>query len=766
MEAGERTERPLLGGLVCCVAGGLAAAVVGVWGALLAALALWPLLRAAERRWGLAGAWWGLAPATCSLLVGVAALRAAPAPPTDRPWLEGRWHTVREGAELVGRLEPGAPLFELPPGAAREGEWLHLLPTASPPQPARGPVPPPRRDAAQLPLPVDLDEIVRLRPPPAGPFSTARRAVGELRRAGIAHLAALEEESTRGLAGALLFGDRSELEPELADLFTRTGTRHALAISGLHVTLVASLWIFPVGSLLAAALRRLLGKRAPEWLRRPAVWRALLLALFVPVAGAGAPVVRAALALALSQLAGLVPLRRGEPLRRRADALSLWALAGWIEWLASPESLRSVSVQLSYSATLGLIVLAPPMLRRVHALLPAGGRLDPTDRLGHRRPLLLRILAQKALDWALAGLSASVAANLATLPIVWWTFGEWSPVGSVATLLLLPLLGGFIGLAWLWMLCPFAPLERGLELLARGMTSTLELLDSLPGTPLPLPERPGWLLLAAGALLLARPLPRRALGLAWGTLLLPWSGTARQLTVDLLDVGHGTALVLRAPGEPCWVFDAGSRDRPGVARQALFPLLRRLDPGRVAVVLSHSERDHAGALPWLVERFPPAVWAGALPSRIACRLPSDCPRVDLETGCLELDHRSGAAVPLRMRLLRGERGAGNEGSRSLEVSWGGHRLLLCGDAEEVGLRRTLERHEVEGPVSLLLLPHHGSECDYLGELLRAVRPEEVWVSCGEEPAVARELDRRALPWLATAGVGPLRRTLEVRALPP
>ena len=656
-------ERPLLVGLVACVAGSLVARGIGTGPALLIPVPLLLLLRRLGW-WRRASEAWGLGTGVCALLFAVAALRAVASPAPVPPFPEGRWRTVREGAELVGRLDPGARLFELPGGAAREGERLRLLPTAPPPEPARGPVPPPRRGSSHIPLPVGPDEIVRLEPPPPGPVRAARRSLRELRGAGLARLAGLEGESTRGLAAALLFGDKSELPPGVADLFTRTGTRHALAVSGLHVAMVASLWIFPLGSLLAAALRLLSRGRAPGWLRRPAVWRALLLALFIPMAGAGAPVVRAGLALALAQIAGIVPLRKDEKNRRRGDALSLWALAGWIEWLASPESLSSISVQLSYTATLGLILLTPPMLRRVRSLLPGRGRIDTVNRRGRRRPLLPRLVAQKTLDWSLAGITASIAANLVTLPIVWWTFGEWSPVGSLATLLLLPLLGGFIGLAWLWVFLPITPLESLLDSLTGGMLSILELCDSLPGTPVPLPERPAWLLLLAGALVLFRPRPWRALCLSWGVLLLPWRGAARQLEVDLLDVGHGTAVVLRAPGEPCWIFDAGSRDRPGVARQALFPLLRRLDPGRVNVVLSHFERDHAGALPWLIERFPPALWAGALPPRIAERLPAGCPRVDLETGRLELDAGTAAVPRFRVRLLRGEALAGNEGSRA------------------------------------------------------------------------------------------------------
>ena len=60
----------------------------------------------------------------------------------------------------------------------------------------------------------------------------------------------------------------------------------------------------------------------------------------------------------------------------------------------------------------------------------------------------------------------------------------------------------------------------------------------------------------------------------------------------------------------------------------------------------------------------------------------------------------------------------------------------------------------EGPVSLLLLPHHGSDTPLLGPLLDHFAPERVWVSAGAEPAVARELARRHLPLRRTGHSGP------------
>ena len=127
----------------------------------------------------------------------------------------------------------------------------------------------------------------------------------------------------------------------------------------------------------------------------------------------------------------------------------------------------------------------------------------------------------------------------------------------------------------------------------------------------------------------------------------------------------------------------------------------------------------------------------------------DLARLDVADGRLELPTRG---PPLGLALLRAGSGAGNEGSRALEVRWHGQRLLLTGDAEERGL---LELPLDPGPLRLLVAPHHGSDVPGLGPFLARHPPAEVWVSSGERPAIAEELERRGLAWRWTGRDGPL-----------
>ncbi len=679
--------------------------------------------------------------------LAAAELRALP--------LAGRWRANRDGR--TGWIEafappatgaadaPGATLLLEPVGfAPEEGTPVVLLPGGEAVAWARGPVASPNGRAQRFAAhsAVAPDELVRLGPAPRAPWSAWLAALGELRARLGARAAALEGESSAGLLRALAIGARDGLPRERIDLFARTGTSHLLAISGWHVGLFAILVVLP----LARASRR-------GW--RAFAARLFLLGLFAGVAGAEKPVLRAALALVFLQLAWL--RRRGAraatPLR--PDGLSSLAAAFALECLFDPAGIDSLSLALSYAATLGLILGTGAL---ANALWPAseGWREFAPGPFAR----LTRVLAARLGRACASGLAASLAAVLATLPLTWTTFGEFAPMGALWTLLALVPFTFLSVLAWLAALVPAAAHASWLgagftlaaELGARALYAVLEFGDALPWTPLVLPPRPAWALVLATALaFLALRLgwARRLAFLAFGLLLLPWSAAPAGLELHALDVGHGTAVVLRAPGLEALVFDAGSRDRRAVASEALLPLLARWEVAHPTVVLSHPDLDHAAGLGRLLERFPVTTWLGAEPAQGLVRWPHGLERIDLERGRLRL---AAACPTLELGLLRGADGEGNEGSRALEVGWRGQRLLLLGDAEEAGLAGLAL---APGPLRLLLAPHHGADAPALWDWLARCPVQEVWVSATGPPTIAAELGRRALPWRWTGRDGPL-----------
>jgi len=708
-----------------------------------------------------------VAPGLLLVLAGLSALRASeryPAPGTqlahtgafaafeEAPLARGRFTPSSRGGEIAGLAPPVAPA----PGSVQAGEDVALLSvqriTLGPRGPGDVEVPVVRAEVAP-------DELVRLGPGETSLLEWLTAPFEAWRRRGLARVRELRDPLTRGLLAALVFGERADLPRGVPDLFVRTGTRHLLALSGLHVGLLAWMLARPLGAAWARAVATLLALLAPRAARRirPEPFQALLLLLIVPLGGGGAPVLRAAIALSLATLAPRIRTggRRGPDPGRRVDGLSLLAFALAFECLADPRSPFSASVQLSYAATFGLLVAASPTRRSFAALLPNGACIAAVGVFGHERPNWLRVPLQRTIDGVIGALAASCVAILATLPITWTTFGEISLAGPLATLASLPFVAFLLFAGWLHVLAPELVAPELLELVASYLFRTLEALDTWPGTPLPLPPRSIVWLAVCSACALARRVRLARFG--FGVLLMPWTLAPARLEVITLDVGHGTACLVRAPGEPALLYDAGSRDRPGIARHGVAPILRAWDVGEIDIVLSHPHRDHAGALAWLAERWEPRLWAGARDAHPRVRLPHEVLRLDLDQGTLDLPVRRPDARPaLSLRLLRGSARPGNEGSRSLAVRSGAGAVLLCGDAEGEGLARQLESGILDGPVEVLLLPHHGSESPFLGPLLDATRPSRVWISVAREPPVLPELARRGLPHAWTGEAGALR----------
>ncbi|MFM7298938.1 MAG: ComEC/Rec2 family competence protein, partial [Planctomycetota bacterium] len=328
--------------------------------------------------------------------------------------LEGSWEPLRRTRRgELGKLHaPGeAPLWlELEAGSATRGEWLRVRPNDRPRREARGPVEPPHAPFGareHLMWSARPDEVERLALAPAWERGTSW--VGDLRALVARRCAQFADGTSRALAHALLYGATERLEPELSDTFAHTGMRHVLAVSGMHVSLLAAVLIAPwVGG----------GRR-----RRLALvlLAGSALALFAAITGGAAPVRRAAVALGLTLAAPLCARAHGEP--RRVDTLSLLALALLVEAALDLDSLFSVSLLLSYLATLGLVLLTGPIRRALPQARPPV-ELGPTSAR--------RALASVASRATRSAVAASLATVLVTLPLCWSTFGEWASIGVLA----------------------------------------------------------------------------------------------------------------------------------------------------------------------------------------------------------------------------------------------------------------------------------------------------------------------------------------------
>lgn len=588
-------------------------------------------------------------------------------------------------------------------------------------RPARLGNPTPRAEAAPGPWRLRA-KSGRLLTVETGPGRLDRLA-GALRtrvEAGLAAAGAARGAGGTGLGlpfvRALLLGDGGDVPPAVERSLRRLGLGHLLAVSGLHVGMVAGVVL-----LLATPLPR------------PARWLAGLAAvgLYLLLVGPRPSLLRAS---AMACLAVVALLAERPPSARNALAVAAAVLV-----LTRPATLGEPGFQLSVGATAGLLWLSPHLAER-----------------WARTPLLERLPCPVR-----DGLAVSAGAQLGTLPWALPLFCLLVPAAPLVNLVAVPWAAVLLVGCGLW--TALAALAAGSEAgaaLAGALLPALDLLAApaglltalrpTPWTSLPLALGPVPAALLALALFacLARPrvgLPFVAAALAWtaadGARLAARGGLAGARAVPelvMIDVGQGDAILLRDGGETLLV-DGGGWPAGDLGGRVLLPTLATLGVRRLdRVLLTHPDRDHCGGLVQIAGYLAVAeVWTG--------------PAVDKAgaTGCaaelLSLPgvRRRTAAAGARLRVGRfrievlhpeaGEKerpGSGdNDASVVLAAEVFGRRTLLTGDVEAAGERALVGRRRGLD-CDVLKVAHHGSRSSTTPALLAAATPDLALVSAG------------------------------------
>lgn len=573
-----------------------------------------------------------------------------------------------------------------------------------------------------------------------------------------------------GVIAALLTGDRSRVTPEVARSVRNSGMAHAMAISGLHLGLLAAAVFF----LVERPLRRNLWFVTFYDTRRPAaVAAAFALTAYASLAGGGLSVLRAGVMGCLA----LAAVWRGMPVEPLAGLRGL-AWAAIATALIAPGAIRETGFRLSYVAVAALVCWATRLSNARQA----------QGRQAHGGAAIL-----------VAAIEVGVLCQAITLPLVVQDFGEVPRYGLFANLVgaslvwattLLALLG-----AVLW--------ASGLELLANWVFVAssavagvwLELcawVASLPGavwrisTP---PVEATTLLLVTVLSLCWRSQWSRHCSVCCGcvALALCWQAWAvpSALEVDFLSVGQGDATVIRSPSGAVMVVDAGL---PGRGNFAVAPWLRRRGIGTIDVlVATHADLDHSGGLAELIEQFsvgelwlpregcrrgPLADLVAKLPRTTHVRAPTVRAPTVMSADPARASSTASASnepltpwAPLSSALGPGVNVqqlwpvwtegpcAGNNESLAFRVEFAGRSVLLAADIEAQAERGILQQN-MHLRADVLKLPHHGSRSSTTSDFLAAVAPQAAVASLGwrnrfgfPHPEVVERLEAIAVPLL-------------------
>jgi competence protein ComEC len=508
---------------------------------------------------------------------------------------------------------------------------------------------------------------------------------------------------------ALLLGEDGRIDPETERQFQKSGLYHLLAISGAHVAVIA----FLLYSLLGLFLRR---KRTKHLIL-------LATLIFYALLVEGQPSVFRAVIMASVFLIGKI-------IYADTNLLNTLSMSALILLLVHPFSLEEVGFQLTFLATLSLILFFEPIKRA----LP-------------RLPLKISEM-----------LALSTAAVVGTMPVIISNFNRVTFASLFLTLIAAPLVGLIMGAGYVYLIISsmlpsagqaIALALKGLVKFFIWLTGVLEPLSSLSYR---IPSPPLAVILGFYGFLFSFLLEKKfrfqrilqATGfLAFFLILItyPFKPVKHELTVTFMDVGQGDSVVVEFPDNRLLVLDAGgfpqSSFDPG--ESLVSPYLWHRGYKKIDYLISsHFHIDHVGGLPALLRNFRvKELWltendtGSHLEQELLKHLSSKTRRRLVRSGLVETPGKARIEVLYPEADSFSKFKPGNDRSAVIRLESGSLAFLLTGDISEEVESFLIKKKADSLRAEVLKVPHHGSRTSSSWPFLKVASPRWAVITAGQ-----------------------------------
>lgn len=569
-------------------------------------------------------------------------------------------------------------------------------------------------------------------------------------------------DNEAGTLAAMVLGEKSLLDEEQKRLYQENGISHILAISGLHIGLIAMFFF------------KLLRK-----LKCPIFPASILTMFFIYsygiLTGFSVSTNRAIVMMVISLLAPITG--------KCYDMLSSICLSALIILMQNPMQIISAGFLLSYGAVLGIAVVYPAIKQLFGESNPdkkagkenghianAAGK-NKSNESSMKKPYILTEFKDRLLSSVLI----SVSTQLTTVPVLLLFFYQLPVYSIIINLIILPLVTVLMLLAVLGAAAGLIYLPAGVFIIG-GASYILKLYElicrigsALPGNMLTV-GRPGrtemilyCICLCACLIILYRYKSKAALlVMAAGFLLLIYPKGNDGLLVTFLDVGQGDAIYMETKTGTAYLIDGGSSDvsKAGIYRIKPFLLSKGKDIIDYAII-THADKDHTSGLIEIINDGGIKVRHLILPDiaekdESYIRLEELAQRNNIAVGYMDTGDsiRDGDILINCLHPNKGYKPANsNAYSIVLSLEYKNFSMLLTGDAEADGETMVIEQllkgrfsgiddigldyidhihgNDIPG-YDILKVAHHGSRTSTSEEFLSYVRPRIAIISCGRD----------------------------------